>query len=443
MPVCDLDKRLPHAKRAIGLDIVVWWDRNESTWRVFDDVCPHRLAPLSEGRIDQWGRLQCVYHGWCFGCSGDCKFIPHAPLDDPAKYENFSRSVETRQVEITCMHTYVTFPWHFHVHTFKKACAKTYPSIVQHQVLWFWPKSDTQYKDNFPTKMPPYIPELDDPSYTNSMACRELPFGYEILIENLMDPAHVPYAHYKLVVHIKVDRLDIYGFSTSREGNLNGEFIAPYVYFSAFNLPPAKRNLAEHDSESPSSKRKTKGTSTQVSQRRALVVFLCIPAGPGKSRLIYSFPRNFGVWIDSIIPRWVFHLKQNLVLDSDLYLLHLEERKIMDVGPSNWQKACFLPTKSDAQVLTFRRRLNKYWSHVVNCSSCSKAYKALSALEIVLPLISVGLIGTVAASKQIMSSAPTRPALVLMAVLCFTASRWLAHFIHTSFHFHNYNHSLV
>lgn len=83
MPVCDLDKRVPIAKKVIGLDLVVWWDRNENAWKVFDDSCPHRLAPLSEGRIDQWGRLQCVYHGWCFNGSGDCKFIPQAPPDGP------------------------------------------------------------------------------------------------------------------------------------------------------------------------------------------------------------------------------------------------------------------------------------------------------------------------------------------------------------------------
>ena len=83
MPVCDLDKRVPHAKKVMGLDVVVWWDTNESAWKVFDDTCPHRLAPLSEGRIDQWGRLQCVYHGWCFSGSGDCKFIPQAPPDGP------------------------------------------------------------------------------------------------------------------------------------------------------------------------------------------------------------------------------------------------------------------------------------------------------------------------------------------------------------------------
>ncbi|KAJ8748934.1 hypothetical protein K2173_013370 [Erythroxylum novogranatense] len=94
MPVCDLDKRVPHAKKVMGLDVVVWWSRNEKTWKVFDDACPHRLAPLSEGRIDQWGRLQCVYHGWCFNGSGDCKSIPQAPPDGPPDGEsNFVRAV--------------------------------------------------------------------------------------------------------------------------------------------------------------------------------------------------------------------------------------------------------------------------------------------------------------------------------------------------------------
>lgn len=32
----------------------------------------------------------------------------------------------------------------------------------------------------------------------------------------------------------------------------------------------------------------------------------------------------------------------------------------MDIGPSNWQKACFVPTKSDACVVGFRKWLNKY-----------------------------------------------------------------------------------
>ncbi|KAM7523135.1 hypothetical protein LguiA_013037 [Lonicera macranthoides] len=169
MPVCDLDKRAPMGKKVVGIDIVVWWDRNENEWKVFEDSCPHRLAPLSEGRIDQWGRLQCVYHGWCFGGAGDCKFIPQAPRDGPP------------------------------IHSSKKACVAVYPSTVQNGIVWFWPNSDPQYKDILTEKKPPYIPELDDPSYTKSMGNRDIAYGYEVLTENLMDPAHVPYAHYGIL----------------------------------------------------------------------------------------------------------------------------------------------------------------------------------------------------------------------------------------------------
>ena len=64
--------------------------------------------------------------------------------------------------------------------------------------------------------------------------------------------------------------------------------------------------------------------STPKPVKKILLVFLCIPVSPGNSRLIFTSPRNFGVWIDRIVPRWIFHLNQNLVLDSDLYLLHVE-----------------------------------------------------------------------------------------------------------------------
>ncbi|XP_057998182.1 protochlorophyllide-dependent translocon component 52, chloroplastic isoform X2 [Hevea brasiliensis] len=459
MPVRDLDKRVPHAKKVIGFDVVVWWDRNEGSWKVFDDTCPHRLAPLSEGRIDQWGRLQCVYHGWCFNGSGDCKFIPQAPPDGPP------------------------------VHTFKKACVAAYPCTVQNGILWFWPNSNPEYKDILSKKKPPYIPELDDPSYVKPMANRDFPFGYEILIENLMDPSHVPYAHFKLLpnppsknrvkldreggapIDISIEKLDKNGFQATRYGG-NSRFMAPCTYYSAVSLTSVNPgNVSDQGNGSVSSAGNNMPSSnSNVPQQRGLLVFYCVPVSPGRSRLILIFPRNFGVWIDKIIPRWVFHVRLNLVLDSDLYLLHIEERKIMDAGSSNWQKACFVPTKSDAQVVAFRKWLKKYsdgqinwgemfsglppstpkeqlmdryWSHVVNCSSCRVAYKGLNALEVVLQVVSIVSIGIVAATKQTGMSAVARTTLVLMAVLCFAASRWLAHFIYKNFHFHDYNHALL
>lgn len=51
---------------------------------------------------------------------------------------------------------------------------------------------------------------------------------------------------------------------------------------------------------------------------------MCVPVAPGRSRVIWAFPRNVGVWLDKIIPRWYYHIGQNAILDSDVYLLHIE-----------------------------------------------------------------------------------------------------------------------
>ncbi|XP_041992861.1 protochlorophyllide-dependent translocon component 52, chloroplastic-like [Salvia splendens] len=456
---CDLDKRRPHAKKVIGIDLVVWWDRNENAWKVFEDSCPHRMAPLSEGRIDQWGRLQCVYHGWCFGGAGDCKFIPQAPRDGPP------------------------------VHTSSKACVAVYPSCLQNGILWFWPNSDPQFKNIHSTKKPHFIPELDDPSYSNMIISREIGYGYEILIENLMDPAHIPYAHYGMFktgelpeslkadreggrpLKISVQKVDVDGF-TAKQIFGDNYFIAPCLFYGHYSP----------DGDDQSTKKTSSDGKKDVglppvptvlphvpSDKKSMLIFYCVPVSPGRSRLIFAAPRNFAVWLDWIIPRWVIHMLPNLILDSDLYLLHVEERKLRDVGPLNWHKACYVPTKADALPAAFRRWLNKYggtqvdwrnkysgelpptppreqlfdryWTHTVSCSSCSVAYKRLNVLKIALQVISVASVGAVAAAKQSAISVAARYYLGSMAVLCFVASKWLSHFIRKTFIYHDYDHA--
>lgn len=180
--------------------------------------------------------------------------------------------------------------------------------------------------------------------------------------------------------------------------------------------------------------------------------------------------RNFAVWEYKVFPSWIFHLEVNLIIDSDLHLLHLQEHKLKAKGgPYNWQKACYVPTKADALVVGFRRWLNKYgggqvdwatnftgdlpptsareqlfdryWTHTAQCSSCSKAYKGFNDLEIILHIISVASIGIAAAAKESVISIAARYSLVFLALLCFMASRWLAQFIYKSFHFHDYDHA--
>lgn len=79
----------------------------------------------------------------------------------------------------------------------------------------------------------------------------------------------------------------------------------------------------------------------------------------------------------------------------------------------------------------------------MNCSSCNAAYKSLNILEVVLQIAPVALLGLLAAMKQNAMSTLTRNIIVLMAVLCFAAARWLTHFIHKNFHYHDYDHAFV
>lgn len=59
-------------------------NRHNSVVRCFDDVCPHRLVPLSKGKVKN-GRLQCGYHGWEFDAQGELQCIPGMPTgkDEP------------------------------------------------------------------------------------------------------------------------------------------------------------------------------------------------------------------------------------------------------------------------------------------------------------------------------------------------------------------------
>jgi phenylpropionate dioxygenase-like ring-hydroxylating dioxygenase large terminal subunit len=42
----------------------VLWRDGGGEWRAYVDKCPHRLAPFSEGRINEAGFLECGYHAY-------------------------------------------------------------------------------------------------------------------------------------------------------------------------------------------------------------------------------------------------------------------------------------------------------------------------------------------------------------------------------------------
>lgn len=103
----NLDRDRPQRFELLGNSIVVWWDANASAWAAQKDLCPHRLVPLSEGRVNERGHLECGYHGWSFNGQGACTSIPQAP--------NSAAAASPR------------------------ACVETYACTVRQGLLWIKP----------------------------------------------------------------------------------------------------------------------------------------------------------------------------------------------------------------------------------------------------------------------------------------------------------------
>lgn len=434
--VTDLDKRVPTAVRILARDLVVWWDRNGKTWQVWDDRCPHRLAPLSEGRINEKGELQCSYHGWSFApCSGDCTCIPQAPADGNPVWKS------------------------------KRASAAVYPSVTKEGILWFWPDTRSVFQSIVDTNSPPSIPALADPSFYGELSSRDLNYGYEQLIENLMDPAHLPFAHHGILdnrkraapINLKVDKLEKSGFTGMTPGG-PAVFTAPCIFTMESQLPspPAAKN----------------GAAAAKAPKKLVLIFICIPVSPGQSKGMFAFRRNFFTWREGLMPQWYLHIQQMLVLDSDLFLLHAAERKLEEAGSRKWETVCYVPNKSDAFVIAFRKWLrvyaggqpdwggrynglppapprellmNRYWSHVKICRHCKAALKVFERVESFLQVLSVGSAAVlgVAALKPIPQLKSLSIPLAGGAVIATVASRWVSDFVKKTYHYHDYNHALV
>lgn len=71
----------PLARRILGEDVVLYRGADGAVTAMVDR-CPHRLAPLSAGRIEG-GNLRCMYHGLLFDPQGRCVDVPRQETIGP------------------------------------------------------------------------------------------------------------------------------------------------------------------------------------------------------------------------------------------------------------------------------------------------------------------------------------------------------------------------
>ena len=69
----------PVRVKLLGEDLVLFRAKNGQLGLI-GSYCPHRLAPLFFGRVEQEG-LRCPYHGWKFAPDGNCLEMPNIPAE--------------------------------------------------------------------------------------------------------------------------------------------------------------------------------------------------------------------------------------------------------------------------------------------------------------------------------------------------------------------------
>ncbi|XP_050366864.1 protein TIC 55, chloroplastic isoform X2 [Argentina anserina] len=358
-----------------------------------------RLAKLSEGQLVD-GRLECLYHGWQFEGAGKCVKIPQLPAD--AKIP-------------------------------RSACVKTYEARDSQGVVWVWMSHKTPPN---PAKLP-WFENFDRPGFQDTSTTHELPYDHSILLENLMDPAHVPISHDRTDWSAKREDAQPLRFEVTERtdrgfagwwGNTTGQS-ASASSFLRFEAPCSLQNNREIVDDKTGEKHYFSG------------LFLCRPTGQGKSMLIVRFGGTKRSPLAKLFPKWYFHQNAGKVFEQDMGFLssqneilmkekiptkHLylnlkssdtwvaEYRKWMDkVGhgmpyhfghstislpkePAVVEHApaglvagvsASLPAKGGIGTMHAPNLANRYFRHVVHCKDCRNVVKAFQAWKNALSAI--------------------------------------------------------
>mmetsp|Transcript_48018 Transcript_48018/g.121167 ORF Transcript_48018/g.121167 Transcript_48018/m.121167 type:complete len:553 (+) Transcript_48018:475-2133(+) len=387
----DLDASRPHAVQLMGERLVLWCD-GEGKWQCFEDRCPHRLAPLSEGRLEG-GNLSCAYHGWEFSGSGACQRIPQA--DSPEK------------AAAACNNP--------------RSCAKRHPTQVRHGLLFAWGESGPTAELEAMGAPVPVMKELDEDANRERLTIVAdwftsiVPYSYDTLCENVLDPSHVPFSHHG--VQGKRENGKAIGMSLEGSVTVDEGFVTRQPGGGSITFRP------------PGIIHYRGGPETDGLSAFNMMIY-AVPLETGFSRLMFCVAttrKSRMLKLLGLVPRWVQHLPRMEVLAGDGIFLHAQERELRRLQPaSEWNKQFYMPAMSDTGVVAFRRWyhglagevgyapgvspelpplvtdrrvLNDRWGqHSKHCPSCRGAHRTMGKLQVAAGILAAVLLLAAAAA---------------------------------------------
>jgi len=271
-----------------GVPLVLWKSQDDGIIYCADDVCPHRSAALSEGRLRD-GNIECLYHGWQFNGQGTCERIPQ--LEPSAAIP-------------------------------KRACLKMRECRVVEGIVWVW------MGDDAPNSGPPMQGDLLDPVtgtspdiYINDFQI-DLPYDHSYLLENLIDPAHIPISHDRTPGGGMRENAQAYEMEVD-EDSVSAQGFSGRFRFAA----------AEPDDPWTDLKMEAPGIIRQIGKPRPGVNFgaalHCMPLSLGRSRLLFRVYIGGLPWLAKAIvklkPKAFRDLNSCKVLEQDVGLITTQE----------------------------------------------------------------------------------------------------------------------
>lgn len=230
----------------------------------------------------------------------------------------------------------------------RTACAKTYEVKDSQGVIWVW-MSDKNPPN--PEKLP-WFENFARPGFQDISTIHELPYDHSILLENLMDPAHVPISHDRTDWSAKredaqallfqvVERSDR-GFA-GLWGREKDQTMPNYLRFDAPCVLQNNRETTDDDG--------VKHYSSGL--------FLCRPSGQGKSMLIVRFGgTRRSSPLAKLFPKWYFHQNASKVFEQDMGFLSSQNEILMKAKVPT--KELYLNLRSsDTWVAEYRKWMDK------------------------------------------------------------------------------------
>lgn len=353
------DRSKPFKSVVLDHPIVTWYDGNY--WNTIDDRCPHRGAPLSEGRLEG-GMLQCPYHGYEFNGCGECRRIPQTLRDD----RKFLSRMDTNS-KIT---------------------------MVSEDIIWVWMNSTS-----YPTHDPPTYVRGEDESDIHTYLVEDymtsVPFDYRYLQENIMDVSHTSFTHHgtqsnrKFATPIEykiTSKPSMEGFSMISK-NYPEEQYTRYNHFIApsYHVTSIERRLFGH-----------KFNNTLITY--------ALPIERGRSQVISRFliegnKDNIMLMvlcgIANMVPLWMRHLMVNEFVEDDIIMINRMQEynnkvnvyKILtdtDTPVILWNK--WLKEFTDYSNLLHHRKIDyktnkelieRYERHTKHCKVCMDARRRM------------------------------------------------------------------